>query len=75
LFLPTSFSAINDTSTAYIVDQQPREFNDAGEHNRIKMGAFIDLQIKQNPAPEDYHQSNNTIDPNSVMDDDPKKRK
>ena len=67
-------SGINDTSTAFIIDQQPREFNDAGEHNRIKMGAFIDLQIKQNPAPEDYHQSNNTIVPDPVISDNPKKR-
>jgi len=66
-------SAISDTLTAYIIDQQPREFNDAGEHNRIKMGAFIDLQIMQNPSAEDYHQSNNTIAPDPVNDNNPKK--
>jgi beta-lactam-binding protein with PASTA domain len=68
-------SAINDTLTAYIIDQQPRELNDAGEHNRIKMGAFIDLQVKQTPSPEDYHQSNNTIAPDAVNDNNPKNSK
>ena len=67
-------SAIDDTLTAFIVDQQPRELNDAGEHNRIKMGAFIDLQIMQNPAPQDYHQSNNTIAPDALNDDNAQKR-
>lgn len=67
-------SGINDTLTAYIVDQQPREFNDAGEHNRIKMGAFIDLQIMQNPTAQDFHQQNNTAPTDDVIDDNPKKQ-
>jgi len=66
-------SAITDTPTAYIVDQQPRERNDAGVQNRIKMGAFIDLQIKQNPSAEDYHQTNNTNAPDAVIDDNTKR--
>ena len=68
-------SGISDTLTAYIVDQQPRELNDAGEHNRIKMGAFIDLQIMQNPSAQDYHQQNNTNAPAAVNDDDNLKKR
>jgi beta-lactam-binding protein with PASTA domain len=71
----TADASITDTSTAYIIDQQPREFNEGGEHNRIKMGSFIDLQLKQNPAPEDFKQSNNTTAPADVIDDNDKKQK
>ena len=48
-------SEIHDTSTAIIVDQQPRSLNDGGAVNRIKMGDVIDLIIEQNPPPEDIH--------------------
>jgi eukaryotic-like serine/threonine-protein kinase len=48
-------SDISDTPSARIVDQTPRQYNDAGEHNRIKMGDFIDLRIMQNPTEQDIH--------------------
>lgn len=52
-FVVDQLSEITDTPSAIIIDQMPRAFNDAGEHNRIKMNDFINLQIKQNPAPEE----------------------
>ncbi len=45
---------IADTNAAYIINQIPAAFSKTGEHNKIKMGAIIDLYIKQNPDPEDY---------------------
>jgi len=47
---------ITDTPTAIIVNQSPKAFNEAGAHNRIKMGEFMDLQIMQHPSPQDIHQ-------------------
>lgn len=44
---------ITDTPTAIIVNQSPKAFSPAGEHNRIKMGEFMDLQIMQHPSPQD----------------------
>ncbi|MBE2290521.1 MAG: PASTA domain-containing protein [Chitinophagaceae bacterium] len=69
-------SEISDTPSARIIDQSPREFNEAGEHNRIQMGAFIDLQIMQNPREEDIHYSTgNTNAGTDVSDYNPKKKK
>jgi beta-lactam-binding protein with PASTA domain len=59
-------SKITDTSSAYIVDQEPRELNDAGTHNRIKAGDIIFLRIMQNPDPMDIHGNNNTNPPSGV---------
>lgn len=50
------FGEITDTPSAIIVNQSPKATNDAGEHNRIKMGEFMDLQIMQHPMPEDIQQ-------------------
>jgi len=47
---------ITDTPTAIIVNQSPKAFNEAGAHNRIKMGEFMDLQIMQHPSPQDIQQ-------------------
>jgi beta-lactam-binding protein with PASTA domain len=57
MLVPASqLEQISDTPTAVITDQRPRQYNDAGAKNRIKMGDFIDLQIMQRPAPEDIYQ-------------------
>ena len=45
---------ISDTNTDYIIKQNPRSLSDMGEHNKIKMGAVIDLSIKQHPDEVDY---------------------
>ncbi len=57
---------ISDTNAAFIINQIPAAFNNGGERNKIKMGAVIDLYIKQNPEPGDYPggQSNNPQDKN-----------
>jgi eukaryotic-like serine/threonine-protein kinase len=47
---------ITDTPSAIIVNQSPKAFSPTGDHNRIKMGEFMDLQIMQHPSPEDIHQ-------------------
>ncbi len=60
-------SKILDTPSAYVVDQSPRQTNDAGATNRIKAGDIIDLLIMQNPAPMDIH-GNNTNTPSDVND-------
>ncbi|MFI5196739.1 MAG: PASTA domain-containing protein [Chitinophagales bacterium] len=65
-------SVITDTSTAIIVDQRPRAFNDAGVANRVKAGEIIDLSIEQNPSAQDIHDNTNTH--NSVNNDDSKKK-
>jgi beta-lactam-binding protein with PASTA domain len=76
LLVADQLSEISDTPSARIIDQNPREFNDAGEHNRIQMGAFIDLQIMQNPKEEDIHYSTgNTNAGADVNDYNPKKSK
>jgi beta-lactam-binding protein with PASTA domain len=51
-------SAITDTASATVVDQEPRDKSDAGATNRIKEGDIIDLKIEQNPPPEDIHGNN-----------------
>lgn len=57
LLMPASqLEQISDTASAIVTDQRPRQLNDAGQHNRIKMGDFIDLQIMQSPAPQDIYQ-------------------
>lgn len=58
-------SKITDTPSAYIVDQEPRPFNDAGAPNRIKAGDIISLRIMQNPGPNDTR-GNNTNPPPGV---------
>ncbi len=69
-------SEITDTPSAIITDQRPREFNDAGARNRIKMNDFIDLLIMQNPAQEDIHVSEgNTKASEAVNNSKPQKRK
>lgn len=69
-------SEITDTPSAIITDQRPREFNDAGAKNRIKMNDFIDLLIMQNPAPQDIHvNANNTNTSDAVNNNKPQKRK
>lgn len=68
-------SEITDTPSAVIVDQNPRPYNDAGQSNRIKMGNFIDLYIKQNPIPEDIRQSGNTNAPTNVNVNNSQKRR
>jgi beta-lactam-binding protein with PASTA domain len=57
MLVPASqMEQISDTPSAIITDQRPRQYNDAGAMNRIKMGEFIDLQIMQRPSPEDIYQ-------------------
>lgn len=69
-------SEITDTPSAIITDQRPREYNDAGARNRIKMNDFIDLLIMQNPAAEDIHVSvNNTNNTKAVNNDKSQKRR
>ena len=40
-------SVITDTLAAIVVDQEPRELNQAGAANRIKEGDFINIKISQ----------------------------
>jgi eukaryotic-like serine/threonine-protein kinase len=47
--VPPDQPKITDTLDATIVDQEPKELNQAGAHNRIKAGDFISLIILQNP--------------------------
>ncbi len=69
-------SPISDTPSARIIDQRPRAFKETGEHNRIKMGDFIDLQIMQNPSPQDIHTSQGNMNPPADVNDyKPKKNK
>ncbi|GAA4460404.1 hypothetical protein GCM10023093_02980 [Nemorincola caseinilytica] len=57
MMVPASqMDQITDTPSAIVTDQRPRQLNDAGQKNRIRMGDFIDLQIMQNPAPQDIYQ-------------------
>ena len=51
-------SAITDTATAIVIDQEPRARNESGKVNRIKEGDIINLKIEQNPPPEDIHGNN-----------------
>jgi len=76
LVVADQLAGIADTPSAIITDQTPRAFNDAGEPNRIKMGAFLDLQIMQNPSDADIHKSSGNMDAASgVNDNNPKKRR
>ena len=69
-------SKISDTSSAIIVDQEPRALNDAGAPNRIKEGDIISLRIMQNPDPADIRSSTgNTNTPKDVNDDNKKNKK
>ncbi len=54
VYVEQTSGIIADTSTAYIIKQTPRAYTETGERNKIKMGAVIDLSIKQRPDPEDY---------------------
>jgi eukaryotic-like serine/threonine-protein kinase len=65
-------SPITDTPSSIITDQRPRAFKANGEHNRTKMGDFIDLHIMQHPAPEDIYNTNRSSDVNNGSN---KKRK
>lgn len=65
-------SPITDTPSSIITDQRPRAFKANGEHNRTKMGDFIDLHIMQHPAPEDIYNTNRSSD---VSNGSTKKRK
>jgi len=47
LTVQDQLTEIRDTSSAIIVDQDPKPLNDKGEVNRIKMGSMINLIIKQ----------------------------
>ena len=53
-------SEITDTSSAIIVDQDPRALNDKGGVNRIKNGNIITLVINQHPNTEDIKGGGNT---------------
>ncbi len=55
LIVANQMEEITDTFSAIVTDQRPRPTNDAGAHNRIRMGEFLDLQIMQTPAPHDIH--------------------
>lgn len=58
MMVPASgLDKITDTPSAIVTDQRPRPYNDAGGHNRIKMGDFIDVQIMQHPGANDVYQS------------------
>ncbi|MCD6010559.1 MAG: hypothetical protein K0Q79_421 [Flavipsychrobacter sp.] len=71
-----AMSKITDTTTAIVVDQHPRDLNDAGVANRIKAGDIIDLLIMQNPEANDIHGGNgNTNTPNDVNGDTKKNKK
>jgi eukaryotic-like serine/threonine-protein kinase len=48
---------IIDTFSATVIQQIPPAYNEAGVHNKIKMGDVIDLIIKQNPEPGDIQPS------------------
>lgn len=68
-----AMSKITDTATAIVVDQEPRDMNEAGMANRIKAGDIIDLLIMQNPDNMDIHGNTNTS--KDVNDDTKKKQK
>ena len=51
---------ISDTSSAIIVDQDPRALNDKGGVNRIKNGNIITLVINQHPNTTDIKGGGNT---------------
>lgn len=62
-------SAITDTASAIVVDQEPADKNANGTTNRIKEGDIITLKIQQNPTKEDIHDNNNNT-PKNVNDGD-----
>ncbi len=66
-------SKITDTATAMVVDQNPRELNDAGAPNRITAGDVIDLIIMQNPTPMEIHGNTNAT--KDVNEENKKKKK
>ncbi len=68
-----AMSKITDTATSIVVDQEPRDLNDAGVANRIKAGDIIDLRIMQNPEAMDIHGNTNT--PGDVNGDSKTKQK
>lgn len=64
---------IYDTAEAFVIRQNPKAYNEAGQPNKIKMGDMIELTIKQKPDPSDYDPSNN---PNAdAVNDGDKKQK
>ena len=53
LVVADQLTQINDTSSAIIVNQEPRALDDRGTVNRMKMGSIITLTISQNPGKGD----------------------
>ncbi len=66
-------SKITDTSSATVVETEPRAVNDAGVPNRIKEGDIIHLRIMQDPQAQDI-QSGNTKGQKTVNDADKSKK-
>lgn len=56
---PFTVGDVYDTAEAFVIAQNPKAFNAAGQPNKIKMGDMIELTIKQKPDPSDYEPSNN----------------
>jgi hypothetical protein len=69
IYVAQTSGVIADTQAAYIIAQNPKPYMETGERNKIKMGAVIDLSIKQHPDPEDYGTSKgNTTPADDVKD-------
>jgi eukaryotic-like serine/threonine-protein kinase len=66
-------SQITDTPSAIVVDQEPRDKNEAGAFNRIKEGDNITLRIQQNPSEHDVQKNN--INPAKNVNDADKTKK
>lgn len=65
LFNVSENTSITDTFSAIIIDQTPRAYSELGEKNRIKMNDFINLQIKQDPKPDEIYTNNPLPDNNN----------
>ena len=53
LTVADQLSEIRDSSSAVIVDQEPRALDADGKVNRIRMGSILELRIKQNASEDD----------------------